>query len=95
MFISTLSFQNTCNRIKKKFGFSRKVSVFISSKYMKNVNQNLLPTDHFERKRISLSTYTDVFFLSPRNALRWGYSNAAVVPCVRGSVHPSVRVRTL
>ena len=31
-------------------------------------------------------------FLSPRNALRWGYSNAAVVPsvrpCVRGSVRP-------
>ena len=24
---------------------------------------------------------------SPRNALRWGYSNAAVVPCVRPSVH--------
>ena len=34
-------------------------------------------------------------FLSPRNALRWGYSNAAVVPSVRpsvcGSVRPSVR----
>ena len=28
--------------------------------------------------------------LSPRNALRWGYSNAAVVPCVRASVRPSV-----
>ena len=30
-------------------------------------------------------------FLSPRNALRWGYSNAAVVPCVcvcvRASMH--------
>ena len=30
--------------------------------------------------------------LSPRNALRWGYSNAAVVPsvrpCVRGSIRP-------
>ena len=24
--------------------------------------------------------------LSPRNSLRWGYSNAAVVPCVRPSV---------
>ena len=29
-------------------------------------------------------------FLSPRNALRWGYSNAAVRPCVRGSVRPWV-----
>ena len=29
--------------------------------------------------------------LSPRNALRWGYSNAAVVPCVRACVVPSVR----
>ena len=33
--------------------------------------------------------------LSPRNALRWGYSNAAVVPsvrpCVRVCVVPSVR----
>ena len=29
--------------------------------------------------------------LSPRNALRWGYSNAAVVPSVRPSVVPSVR----
>ena len=31
-------------------------------------------------------------FLSPRNVLRWGYSNAAVVPCVcvRPSVRPSV-----
>ena len=29
--------------------------------------------------------------LSPRNALRWGYSNAAVVPCVRQSVRLSVR----
>ena len=31
-------------------------------------------------------------FLSPRNALLWGYSNAAVVPCVRvlGSVRPCV-----
>ena len=29
--------------------------------------------------------------LSPRNALRWGYSNAAVVPCVRASVRASVR----
>ena len=27
---------------------------------------------------------------SPHNALRWGYSNAAVVPCVRPSVRPSV-----
>ena len=29
--------------------------------------------------------------LSPRNALRWGYSNATVVPCVRACVRPSVR----
>ena len=29
--------------------------------------------------------------LSPRNALRWGYSNAAVVPSVSPSVVPSVR----
>ena len=29
--------------------------------------------------------------LSPRNALRWGYSNAAVVPSVRPSVCGSVR----
>ena len=29
--------------------------------------------------------------LSPRNALRWGYSNAAVVPCVRVCVRLSVR----
>ena len=28
--------------------------------------------------------------LSPRNALRWGYSNASVVPCVVPSVRPSV-----
>ena len=28
--------------------------------------------------------------LSPRNALRWGYSNAAVVPSVSQSVRPSV-----
>ena len=28
--------------------------------------------------------------LSPRNALRWGYSNAAVVPCVCVCVCPSV-----
>ena len=33
--------------------------------------------------------YFDQRLLSPRNALRWGYSNAAVVPCV--CVHPSVR----
>ena len=31
-----------------------------------------------------------VQILSPRNALRWGYSNAAVVPSVRPSVVPSV-----
>ena len=31
-----------------------------------------------------------LMLLSPRNALRWGYSNAAVVPCVRLSVRPSV-----
>ena len=31
------------------------------------------------------------FLLSPRNALRWGYSNAAVVPCVRACVCASVR----
>ena len=24
-------------------------------------------------------------FLSPRNKLRWGFSNTAVVPCVRAS----------
>ena len=30
-------------------------------------------------------------FLSPRNALRWGYSNAAVVPCVCVCVCPCVR----
>ena len=30
-------------------------------------------------------------FLSPRNALRWGYINAAVVPSVRACVRPSVR----
>ena len=30
-------------------------------------------------------------FLSPRNALRWGYSNAAVVPSVRAWFRPSVR----
>ena len=29
--------------------------------------------------------------LSPRNALRWGYSNAAVVPCVCVCVCPCVR----
>ena len=29
--------------------------------------------------------------LSPRNALRWGYSNAAVVPSVRACVVPSFR----
>ena len=29
--------------------------------------------------------------LSPRNALRWGYSNAAVVPCVRVCVCASLR----
>ena len=28
-----------------------------------------------------------ISFLSPRNALRWGYSNAAVFPSVRGSIH--------
>ena len=31
-----------------------------------------------------------MIFLSPRNALRWGYSNAAVVPSVSQSVRPSV-----
>ena len=31
-----------------------------------------------------------VDYLSPRNALRWGYSNAAVVPSVSQSVRPSV-----
>ena len=29
--------------------------------------------------------------LSPRNALRWGYSNTSVDPSVRGSVRPSMR----
>ena len=33
--------------------------------------------------------------LSPRNALRWGYSNAAVVPSVRAWFRPSVRPWTL
>ena len=32
-----------------------------------------------------------VLYLSPRNALRWGYSNAAVVPCVCACVRASVR----
>ena len=30
-------------------------------------------------------------FLSPRNALRWGYSNVTVVPCVRPCVCACVR----
>ena len=34
---------------------------------------------------------TKIALLSPRNALRWGYSNAAVVPSVRACVVPSFR----
>ena len=38
---------------------------------------------------VQCSTIHDL--LSPRNALRWGYSNTAVVPCVRPPVRPFVR----
>ena len=36
---------------------------------------------------VVMSVETLALFLSLRNALRWGYSNAAVVPCVRASGH--------
>ena len=39
----------------------------------------------------SLNIEGKLLFLSPRNTLRWGYSNAAVVPSVRPSVCGSVR----
>ena len=36
---------------------------------------------------VFISFVNHMTLLSPRNVLRWGYSNAAVVPCVRASVH--------
>ena len=56
----------------------------------------LLPT-YTNRKMLITMIYFYFYFdamrslLSPRNTLRWGYSNAAVVPSVSPSVVPSVR----
>ena len=45
-------------------------------------------TDSWLTKRMLCWPFS--WLLSPRNALRWGCSNAAVVPCVRPCVRPCV-----
>ena len=61
--------------------------LFFSCLFIKSVNY----TDKVSHPMIRGILFCPVDLLSPRNALRWGYSNAAVVPCVRPSVPPSVR----